>query len=200
MPRASANHTGPQDRLVDHLPALRTMLEHQRQFRLEQLAELDALVENTVPTNAGDQARHEVAIKLAAAARHALADINGALALVATGGYGRCRNCHADIPLRLLRAIPATRICLRCRQATAQASRQFPGRAPHRKHSAQPYSRRRAETQALHDRPRQGGRNCRPCHPSTPHHPKKWLIRLKTVPSEKRQQRNDLTYIVIRYK
>ncbi len=84
----------PRDRLVDHLPAWRAMLEHTNVNFLEQVAELDAVVEDTAPTTAGDRARH------------ALADINGALALVATGGYDRCCDCHTDIPMRLLRPFP----------------------------------------------------------------------------------------------
>lgn len=147
MPRPPAHPTAARDRLADHLPALRAMLENHRQFRLEQLAELDTLVEDAAPTTAVDLARHEVAVKLAAAARHALADIDRALALVATGGYGRCGDCHADIPLHLLRALPASRLCLPCRQAAPRSSRRSAGRthstAPHAPRAASP--RRRAE-------------------------------------------------------
>ncbi|ONI92120.1 hypothetical protein ALI22I_05780 [Saccharothrix sp. ALI-22-I] len=103
------------------------MLEHQRRFRLEQLAELDALIKNTaedtvedtavpVPVIGTDAARREVTLKVAAAARQALADIDIALGLVAAGDYGRCRGCRTDIPMLLLRAIPTSRWCLTCRQ------------------------------------------------------------------------------------
>lgn len=117
MPRASAHHTAPHDRLADHLPDLRAKLEHQRRFRLEQLTELDVILENSAtPVDATDSARREVTIKVAAAARQALADIDLALTLATNGGYGRCRQCHTDLPLRLLQAIPASRLCLNCRR------------------------------------------------------------------------------------
>lgn len=117
MPRASAHHDVPQNRLADHLPALRAKLEQQRQFRVEQLTELKAMVGDTAtPADATSLARREVTIKVAAAARQALAAIDVALALMTHGGYGRCRRCHADIPLRLLQVIPASRLCLDCRR------------------------------------------------------------------------------------
>jgi DnaK suppressor protein len=127
MPHASAERVAPRDRLADHLPALRARLEHQRQFRLEHLAELDAVVEDTAgPTNAADQARHEVTVKVAAAARQALLDIDAALALMTNGGYGRCGACHADLPIHLLQAVPTTRLCLNCRQRLTPADRPHP--------------------------------------------------------------------------
>lgn len=108
MPHTTAN---PDAQLADHLPNLRAMLENQRRFRLEQLAELDA-----APADLTDAARREVTLKVAAAARQALVDIEVALELVATGDYGRCRECHGDIPLNLLRVIPTSRWCLSCRR------------------------------------------------------------------------------------
>lgn len=104
-------------RLADHLPALRATLSQQRRFRLQQLAELEAEIDRgTAPTNAADTARHEVTIKLAAAARQALADVDETLTLITAGRYGRCRGCHSEIPIHLLRTIPTTQWCLNCRQ------------------------------------------------------------------------------------
>lgn len=59
-----------QARLSDHLPALRAKLDRQRRFRIQQLTELDAEIDHAaIPTDAADRARHEVTLKLAAAAR-----------------------------------------------------------------------------------------------------------------------------------
>ncbi|MEU4412555.1 TraR/DksA family transcriptional regulator [Nocardia salmonicida] len=118
--------TAPSGRLHHHLPALHAVLNQLRRFRLQQLAELDAEIDGTavVPANAGDAARREVTIKLALAARHALSDIDETLALLATGKYGRCRGCDAEISIQLLRSIPTTRWCLNCRQQ--QLNRQGP--------------------------------------------------------------------------
>ncbi|GGN71946.1 TraR/DksA family transcriptional regulator [Nocardia rhizosphaerihabitans] len=103
--------------LSDHLPALRATLNQQRRFRLQQLAELEAEIGRApVSTDAADMARHEVTIKLAAAARHALADIDAARTLIITGRYGRCRGCHTEIPIHLLQIIPTTQWCLSCRR------------------------------------------------------------------------------------
>ncbi|MGH3756252.1 TraR/DksA family transcriptional regulator [Actinophytocola sp.] len=126
MPHAPANDAARRHRLADHLPALRAMLEHQRRFRQEQLAELDTVLANAAaPT---DEARREVAVKVAAAARQALADIDIALALVTNGGYGRCRRCGTDIPLSLLRAIPTSRWCLACRRRRTPVTARIPRR------------------------------------------------------------------------
>jgi DnaK suppressor protein len=105
MALSTADPTVPRDRLSEHLPELRAMLEHQRRFRLEQLAELDAVVDDTCQstedtdddtvdgpatrTTDADRARHEIAVNVASAARKALADIDIALALVTDGELWR---------------------------------------------------------------------------------------------------------------
>ncbi|MFE7721436.1 TraR/DksA C4-type zinc finger protein [Nocardia rhizosphaerihabitans] len=77
-------------------------------------------------------ARHEVTIKLAAAARQALADIDEACTLIITGRYGRCRGCHTEIPIHLLQTIPTTQWCLSCQrhQSLTRASRRPAPRSP----------------------------------------------------------------------
>ncbi|MGQ4616151.1 TraR/DksA family transcriptional regulator [Nocardia sp. R7R-8] len=108
-------HPDSPARLSDHIPALRARLNQQRRFRLQQLAELDADIDRTpTPVDAAAEARQEVTITLAAAARHALADIDEALTLIGAGRYGRCRGCHAEIPIHILRTIPTTQWCLHC--------------------------------------------------------------------------------------
>ncbi|WP_425297896.1 TraR/DksA C4-type zinc finger protein [Nocardia abscessus] len=60
-------------------------------------------------------------MKLAAAARQALADIDEACTLIITGRYGRCRGCHTEIPIHLLQTIPTTQWCLSCRRDRSRA-------------------------------------------------------------------------------
>ncbi|QIS02291.1 hypothetical protein F5X71_08110 [Nocardia brasiliensis] len=121
-------HTTPNDRLSHYLPGLRAALHRLREFRLQQLAELDAEIDSAAtPVDPADTARREVTVKMAAGARHALADIGEALALLAAGHYGRCRGCGAEIPIHLLQTIPTTRWCLTCRQRLTR--RQPQGRA-----------------------------------------------------------------------
>ncbi len=101
----------PRPDLLASLPALRTRLEEQRQFRLEQLAKL------ADPVDYGDGHR-EVAAALAAAARQALADIETALDRMDTGRYGTCLRCEAPIPLERLDIIPETGLCVDCQRST----------------------------------------------------------------------------------
>ncbi|MBF6220621.1 hypothetical protein IU479_21190 [Nocardia abscessus] len=104
-------------RLTDHLPALRAALNQQRRFRLQQLTELEAEIDDAAaPVDPADTARHEVTITLVSAARQALADIDETLTLITTGRYGRCRGCHIEIPIHLLQTIPTSQWCLNCRQ------------------------------------------------------------------------------------
>ncbi|MFD8244523.1 TraR/DksA family transcriptional regulator [Nocardia sp. NPDC059691] len=127
-------HAHPVSRasLSEQLPVLRAALLQQRRFRLQQLAELEAAIARAgEPADTAEAARREVDSKLAAAARQALADIEAAL-LIATGGYGRCRRCDAEISVRLLRTIPTTQWCLRCRRhlPSADGSRVIRGQRP----------------------------------------------------------------------
>jgi DnaK suppressor protein len=118
--------TAQRNRLTVHLPALRDRLERERAFRLEQLAEFDAPA-----SRPGDRALREVAQQVAAAATIALNDIEIALLRMDVGSYGRCQTCHADIPLRLLEAIPQLRLCQVCQHDDA-SERSRRGRRRHR--------------------------------------------------------------------
>ncbi|NGY65112.1 hypothetical protein G7043_40010 [Lentzea sp. NEAU-D13] len=65
-----------------------------------------------------------MAEQVAAAATVALNDIDIALLRIDIGSYGRCQTCHADIPIRLLEAIPQLRLCLACQHTdTRKGSR-----------------------------------------------------------------------------
>jgi DnaK suppressor protein len=117
--RESAGRT--EDPLVLRLPALRAALVHQRRFRSEQLAELEAGgLGGADPADLRNEEAvyglHEVDALVAEGARRALADIDLALVRVATGRYGYCRSCGARIPLVVLQAIPRTTLCLACQQ------------------------------------------------------------------------------------
>ncbi|MEA2433208.1 MAG: hypothetical protein QOG54_665 [Actinomycetota bacterium] len=43
-------------------------------------------------------------------------DAIDALGKLEAGTYGKCENCGKDIPLERLQAIPATRLCMECKQ------------------------------------------------------------------------------------
>lgn len=116
------------DLLAARLPDLRATLVRQRDFRREQLAQLAqhnhpgrASTPHTGQVTDGDSAPSlcEVSALVETGARHALDDIELALARIATGDYGRCRACGADIPLAVLEAIPRTTLCLSCQRLRA---------------------------------------------------------------------------------
>jgi DnaK suppressor protein len=111
---------------VANLSRLRATLEDQRRFRLDQLAQLSVQHGQARTELAGrhlddldasaDRARTEVSEVLAAAALHALDDIEAALARIETATYGRCERCHDGIPPARLRAVPQARLCMVCQQ------------------------------------------------------------------------------------
>ena len=43
-----------------------------------------------------------------------LVDIDDALARIKAGTYGRCENCHREIPRERLEALPYARYCVEC--------------------------------------------------------------------------------------
>jgi RNA polymerase-binding transcription factor len=111
--------------LAARLPDLRATLERQRDFRREQLAQVDLHRPTRTPSatnGAVDRAEdatsalREVDALVAAGARRALTDIELALARMRTGNYGSCRLCGTGIPLAVLEAIPKTTLCLACQR------------------------------------------------------------------------------------
>jgi DnaK suppressor protein len=107
--------------IAGHLPALRAALEEQRQFRLDQLAQLTS--QHTESSHhidsldaSADNARVEVSAAVEAAARQALDDIEAALDRLDTGRYGACDRCHGSIPLERLFAIPQAPLCMHCQR------------------------------------------------------------------------------------
>jgi RNA polymerase-binding transcription factor len=112
--------------LVAQLPDLRTMLEEQRRFRLEQLSQLnDQYLQSQVELagrhidsldTSADNARVEVSAAVEAAAHLALDDIEAALARMDAGRYGYCVQCDRPIPTERLFAIPQAPLCMHCQR------------------------------------------------------------------------------------
>ncbi|MET9816239.1 MULTISPECIES: TraR/DksA C4-type zinc finger protein [unclassified Streptomyces] len=101
---------------AEDLAALRENLTEQRLFRQEQLQQLAG----AAPSRKGDVPRHdaasqvEVHVKLAAAARMVLADVEAALRRMDEGSYGTCRLCRGPIARERLMIVPQARYCARC--------------------------------------------------------------------------------------
>ncbi len=102
------------------LAAVRTELEQQRSFRVEQIEEVE--VDAAEALAAGDDARLQVTRSLFMAAEAALQEINAALARLDHGTYGTCERCHQPIPIERLEVLPTSRSCTPC-QARADMGR-----------------------------------------------------------------------------
>jgi RNA polymerase-binding transcription factor DksA len=96
-----------------NLEYLRTALLEQRQFRIEQLRELDA---TSTGGQLADLSLSEVSAALRAAARSALAEVDAALGRMQIGEYGICQDCGADIALARLEIVPMTALCMPCQR------------------------------------------------------------------------------------
>lgn len=113
-----------------HLQAVRTVLEQQRRFRIEQLDALN--VDSAGPAAAEqktDDPLREVTMSLRAAATVALADIEAALNRIQDGRYGRCQACHTAISRERLQALPMVSFCMTCQQIR-EAAGDVPAVAP----------------------------------------------------------------------
>jgi DnaK suppressor protein len=97
--------------LADHLPMLRTMLEEQRSFRIDQLALL-----RRTRTRPMSEADLEVEASLIIGANAALADVRDALTRMEAGRYGRCVHCDADLPVERLEILPQAGLCMPCQR------------------------------------------------------------------------------------
>lgn len=95
----------------DELAQLRTMLEQQRRFREEQLAEL----RRPAPPGRSSAAEREIRDSLAAGARTALREVRQALLRMDAGEYGQCTSCGDPIGLERLEILPQVAVCMSCR-------------------------------------------------------------------------------------
>ena len=94
----------------DELAVLRGMLEEQREFRIEQLAQLHTL-DTDAPLASGDP---DVFRSLDTGARAARRDVVAALWRMDEGGYGRCTECGGAVEIERLEILPQTATCLPC--------------------------------------------------------------------------------------
>ena len=90
------------------------MLDEQRQFRVEQIAE-HSLRAALCPVET--PAEHEVNGLVMRGAICALADIEAALGRIANGTYGHCVLCLQEISVERLEVLPHAATCLRCEGA-----------------------------------------------------------------------------------
>lgn len=85
-------------------------LREQRQFRIEQLADLAS-------ADGSDRiGGAEVGAALARGARHALAEIEAALDRLRSGSYGACTACRQPISRERLAVLPAAALCMACQR------------------------------------------------------------------------------------
>lgn len=97
--------------------ALRRTLLVQRDFRRDQLAQLDR--QRSGRTLSG--AHREIYVSLAVGARTALQDAEAALWRIDHDRFGRCVTCAADLDLEVLQTLPQTARCLPCQRAALDA-------------------------------------------------------------------------------
>jgi DnaK suppressor protein len=103
-------------RLTDGRRAqLRTMLEQQREFRLDQLAQLHMPWPHG-PLSSTDP---EIFRSLVAGAREALREVQSALWRMDVGRYGRCVACDDPVEIERLEILPQTSLCMACQRGAS---------------------------------------------------------------------------------
>lgn len=94
---------------------LRDALLADRSARVALVRDADATArELTGQADVDSILEREVADASADRAREAITDIDGALARMDVGTYGRCEACGATIPLERLEVVPHARWCVAC--------------------------------------------------------------------------------------
>ena len=61
-----------------------------------------------------EEFEEELSLTLVEDEEQLLAEIDDALDRIEKGTYGRCENCHQEIPRERLEALPYARYCIRC--------------------------------------------------------------------------------------
>lgn len=97
---------------TSQLDSLRAMLEQQRRFRLEQLAELQSGEAGPART----EGERQVTDSLVAGARAALRDVLDALQRMDEGRYGSCRRCGSPLEIERLEVLPQVALCIGCQR------------------------------------------------------------------------------------
>lgn len=104
---------------TDQLAVQRALLEQQRVFRVEQIAQLHRTAGPQTSTDA------EITASLLRGARAALRDIRAALRRIEEGSYGRCTSCAADVGSARLEILPHAARCLRCEHSLIQRTPRY---------------------------------------------------------------------------
>lgn len=112
-PRSGTGDTSRPGLSAEQLEALRGMLEQQRRFRLDQLAELQA---GDPSGPLCDKDRH-IADSLTTGARTALRDVVEALQRMDDGRYGSCRLCGSPLEIERLEVLPQVGLCMGCQRS-----------------------------------------------------------------------------------
>jgi RNA polymerase-binding transcription factor DksA len=114
---APAPRTGPAG------PHWRALLEDRWRARLQEVTKLSLAYHQAAEPpedqhrGAGSQ-QAERLLRRTVAARRKLADIEEALARLASGNFGCCEQCRSPLPRELLTAVPETRYCAACAEST----------------------------------------------------------------------------------
>jgi DnaK suppressor protein len=94
---------------AEQIAVHRVLLEQQRQFRVEQIAQLRRPAAG--PQTSGDA---EVVTSLLTGARAALHDIRAALRRIDDDSYGHCTSCGGQVGVARLEILPHAARCLPC--------------------------------------------------------------------------------------
>ncbi len=114
---------------AEYLVAQKELLLNEKSIYLEQAeslkAEADYLAQEAEPgdvqfdeesgeggTTTIDRERD---LALASSALAAVEEIDDAMRKIEHGTYGKCENCHEEIPRMRLRALPFARLCVKCK-------------------------------------------------------------------------------------
>lgn len=113
MNASSIHHQRGRDDLVS-LVDLAAMLDEQRRFRTEQIAEYWARESSGAVETPAEREVRDILFRGAVAA---LNDINAAIDRMAHDTYGRCVQCDEQIPLERLEILPQSSRCLPCERS-----------------------------------------------------------------------------------
>jgi DnaK suppressor protein len=109
--------------IVERFDDFRVVLEQQREFRLEQLAELAVASAPSLPIT---EATDEVRDILRASATAALIEVEAALDRLRAGLYGICEGCAKFIAEERLEVLPMSRYCMSCQHCVETGRSRMP--------------------------------------------------------------------------
>jgi DnaK suppressor protein len=100
---------------AEQLAELRSMLEQQREFRLDQLLALRRPNSRSLLRGSN----REITVALTVGAQNALGEVLAALRRMDDGTYGSCEQCGGQIDIERLEVLPQAALCLPCQSGTA---------------------------------------------------------------------------------